>query len=146
MAWNIAASAPLTGMAASISGLEAKARPLDKQTGGIRAPSVNGSALRLEKRDAGLGVAIVQQLGSLLDHDIGVRSQLGKGSVVLIVVPGVAMMDLVLADHPSRDIAANPRISQRTVKNHRAAVMHKMGAKSLPELARQTLAAERKSL
>jgi two-component system CheB/CheR fusion protein len=53
---------------------------------------------------------------------------------------------MVLAGHPSKNIAADLGISQRTVENHRAAVMHKMGAKSLPELARHVLAAERKSL
>lgn len=46
------------------------------------------------------------------------------------------VMDLVLAGHPSKNIAADLGISQRTVENHRAAIMHKMAAKSLPELAR----------
>jgi len=51
------------------------------------------------------------------------------------------VMDMVLAGHPSKNIAADLGISQRTVENHRAAVMHKMGAKSLPELARLAQAA-----
>jgi two-component system CheB/CheR fusion protein len=55
------------------------------------------------------------------------------------------IMDLVLAGHPSKNIAADLGISQRTVENHRASIMDKMGAKSLPELVRQALAAERKS-
>lgn len=46
------------------------------------------------------------------------------------------IMDLVLAGHPSKNIAADLGISQRTVENHRAAVMHKTGSRSLPELAR----------
>jgi two-component system, chemotaxis family, CheB/CheR fusion protein len=46
------------------------------------------------------------------------------------------VMDMVLAGHPSKNIAADLGISQRTVENHRAAIMQKMGAKSLPELAR----------
>ena len=54
-------------------------------------------------------------------------------------------MDLVLAGHPSKNIAADLGISQRTVENHRASIMSKMDAKSLPELARQALAADRKS-
>ncbi len=55
------------------------------------------------------------------------------------------IMDLVLAGHPSKNIAADLGISQRTVENHRASIMDKMDAKSLPELVRQALAAERKS-
>ncbi|MEO6152316.1 MAG: response regulator [Croceibacterium sp.] len=54
------------------------------------------------------------------------------------------IMDLVLSGHPSKNIAADLGISQRTVENHRASIMHRMDAKSLPELARQALAAERK--
>ena len=53
------------------------------------------------------------------------------------------IMNLVLAGHPSKNIAADLGISQRTVENHRAAIMHRMEAKSLPELARQALAAAR---
>ena len=51
------------------------------------------------------------------------------------------IMDMVLAGHPSKNIAANLGISQRTVENHRAAIMHKMHVKSLPELARKPYAA-----
>ncbi len=51
------------------------------------------------------------------------------------------IMALVLAGHPSKNIAADLGISQRTVENHRAAIMTRMGAKSLPALARQALAA-----
>lgn len=51
------------------------------------------------------------------------------------------IMDLVLAGHPSKNIAADLSISQRTVENHRAAIMKRTGAKSLPALARLALAA-----
>jgi two-component system, chemotaxis family, CheB/CheR fusion protein len=51
------------------------------------------------------------------------------------------IMDMVLAGHPSKNIAADLGISQRTVENHRAAIMHKTGSKSLPALARLALAA-----
>lgn len=51
------------------------------------------------------------------------------------------IMDLVLAGHPSKNIAADLGISQRTVENHRAAIMKKTGARSLPELARIAVAA-----
>ena len=51
------------------------------------------------------------------------------------------IMSMVLAGHPSKNIAADLGISQRTVENHRAAIMEKTGSKSLPALARLALAA-----
>ncbi|TCL90675.1 two-component system CheB/CheR fusion protein [Rhizobium sp. PP-WC-2G-219] len=51
------------------------------------------------------------------------------------------IMELVLAGHPSKNIAADLDISQRTVENHRASIMTKTGSKSLPALARLALAA-----
>jgi two-component system CheB/CheR fusion protein len=51
------------------------------------------------------------------------------------------VMELVLAGQPSKNIAADLGISQRTVENHRASIMHKTGSKSLPALARMALAA-----
>lgn len=51
------------------------------------------------------------------------------------------IMELVLAGHPNKNIAADLGISQRTIENHRAAIMRKTGAKSLPALARLALAA-----
>lgn len=38
-------------------------------------------------RGAGLGLAIVERLGRLLGHEIGLRSQLGRGSVFSVRVP-----------------------------------------------------------
>ena len=51
------------------------------------------------------------------------------------------IMDMVLAGHPSKNIAADLGISQRTVENHRASIMKKTGSKSLPALARLAVAA-----
>ncbi len=51
------------------------------------------------------------------------------------------IMDMVLAGHPSKNIAADLGISQRTVENHRAAIMKKTGSRSLPALARLALVA-----
>jgi DNA-binding CsgD family transcriptional regulator len=52
------------------------------------------------------------------------------------------IMDLVLAGHPSKNIAADLHVSQRTVDSHRAAIMKKTGSKSIPALIRKALAAE----
>jgi two-component system CheB/CheR fusion protein len=51
------------------------------------------------------------------------------------------IMDLVMAGQPSKNIAADLGISQRTVDNHRAAIMRKTGSKSLPALIRIAIAA-----
>lgn len=51
------------------------------------------------------------------------------------------VMEMVLDGHPNKNIAADLGISQRTVENHRAAIMAKAGVKSLPALARLALAA-----
>ena len=51
------------------------------------------------------------------------------------------IMELVLAGYPSKNIAADLGISQRTVENHRASIMKATGTKSLPVLARLALAA-----
>ena len=82
-------------------------------------------------------------------HNIGIvhaRQETAARHVAELTPRQHQVMDLVLAGHPSKNIAADLGISQRTVENHRASVMHKMAAKSLPELARQALAAERKTI
>jgi two-component system, chemotaxis family, CheB/CheR fusion protein len=50
------------------------------------------------------------------------------------------ILDLVLAGQSNKNIAADLGISQRTVENHRAAIMHKTGSTSLPALVRLALA------
>jgi two-component system, chemotaxis family, CheB/CheR fusion protein len=52
------------------------------------------------------------------------------------------IMELVLSGHPSKNIAADLGISQRTVENHRAAVMRKTGSHSLSALIRLALAGD----
>jgi two-component system CheB/CheR fusion protein len=52
------------------------------------------------------------------------------------------IMMMVLAGEPSKNIAADLGISQRTVENHRAAIMKKTGTRSLPALARLVLSVE----
>ena len=51
------------------------------------------------------------------------------------------ILEFVLAGTSSKNIAADLRVSQRTVDNHRAAIMRKLGAKSLSAMIRIALAA-----
>lgn len=51
------------------------------------------------------------------------------------------IMEMVLAGNPNKNIAIDLGISQRTVETHRALIMKKTGAKSIPELARLAIAA-----
>jgi FixJ family two-component response regulator len=51
------------------------------------------------------------------------------------------IMDLVLAGWPSKNIASELGISQRTVENHRASIMTRTHSKSIPALARLAVAA-----
>ncbi len=74
--------------------------------------------------------------GKLLAHrETAARNLAGLTSRQLQI------MELVLAGHPSKNIATDLGISQRTVENHRAVIMKKTGAKSLPALARLALTA-----
>jgi DNA-binding CsgD family transcriptional regulator len=51
------------------------------------------------------------------------------------------VLDLVVAGHPSKIIAWELGINQRTIENHRASIMRKTDSKSLPALARLVIAA-----
>lgn len=50
-----------------------------------------------------------------------------------------AVLDMVLAGQPSKNIAADLGISQRTVESHRAQIMHRLGVRTIPDLVRTVL-------
>lgn len=62
-----------------------------------------------EDRGAGLGLAIVERLGKLLGHEIGLRSELGRGSVFWVCVslakaaPQAAHSTPAVAHEPEQD-------------------------------------------
>jgi two-component system, chemotaxis family, CheB/CheR fusion protein len=73
---------------------------------------------------------------------LSVRRQAAATRLAGLTVRQRQIMELVLAGHPSKNIAADLGISQRTVENHRAAVMKKTGSHSLSALIRLALAAD----
>lgn len=91
-------------------------------------------------------VELLASIGRAIDqsHDIRLLDAAREDAaahVAELTVRQREVMDMILAGHPNKNIAADLGISQRTVENHRAAIMHKMAAKSLPELARLAQAA-----
>jgi two-component system CheB/CheR fusion protein len=82
-----------------------------------------------------------------LDHTrdsakLSVRREVAATRLAGLTVRQRQIMDLVFAGHPSKNIAVDLGISQRTVENHRAAVMKKTGSHSLSALIRLALAAD----
>ena len=73
--------------------------------------------------------------------ELSVRREAAATRLAALTVRQRQIMELVLAGHPSKNIAADLGISQRTVENHRAAVMKKTGSRSLSALIRLALAA-----
>lgn len=90
---------------------------------------------------------LVESIERALEQSSGdsrrIERQLEAAKLVTsLTVRQKQIMTMVLAGQPSKNIAADLRISQRTVENHRASIMSKTGAKSLPELARLALTAQ----
>jgi two-component system CheB/CheR fusion protein len=70
-----------------------------------------------------------------------VAAQTAAASQIAALTPRQReILDRVVSGQPSKNIAADLGISQRTVENHRAAIMHKTGSSSLPALARLAMA------
>jgi len=91
---------------------------------------------------AGLLASIVHALeGSQDAAKLVARRDAAAAQVAGLTPRQREIMALVLAGHPSKNIAADLGISQRTVENHRASIMHRTGTASLPALARLALAA-----
>ena len=78
---------------------------------------------------------------SIIDGDQVVRRDAAVKHLAGLTKRQHEVMDMVLAGSPSKNIAADLGISQRTVENHRASIMRKTGSKSLPELARLAVVA-----
>ena len=93
----------------------------------LREALVREAALQREKDELARKLSALQDTAANQFAGLGPRER--------------QVMELVLTGLPSKNIAADLRISQRTVKNHRAAIMKKTFAKSIPALARLAIAA-----
>ncbi len=87
---------------------------------------------------AGVGRALNQSRAA---EERSAWQRAAAGSIAGLTPRQRDVMAMMLAGHPSKNIAADLGISQRTVENHRASIMRKTGVKSLPALARLALAA-----
>jgi DNA-binding CsgD family transcriptional regulator len=84
---------------------------------------------------------VSRQRDELMRMMFGFREAAGK-RLAGLTERQYQIMQMVVAGQPSKNIAADLHISQRTVENHRASIMRRTGARSLPELARLSLAAD----
>ena len=67
-----------------------------------------------DDRGAGLGLAIVERLGRLLGHEIGLRSELGRGSMFWVSVPIVATVGAAPSLAPTESEPAQDQPLQGT--------------------------------
>ena len=89
---------------------------------------------------------LLASVAHALDHSRDADAQTARHAeaaarIATLTPRQLEVMARVLAGHPSKNIAADLGISQRTVENHRASIMRKAGVRSLPALARLALAA-----
>jgi FixJ family two-component response regulator len=105
---------------------------------------ISGPVQIIEKSIADLD--LLSSIGSAVDKNADMAGgssirDTALSRVASLTVRQRQIMDLVLAGQPSKNIAADLKISQRTVDNHRAAIMKKTGSKSLAALIRLAIAA-----
>lgn len=79
--------------------------------------------------------------GSQKDTELTERRGKPGSGIASLTRKQAQILDLVVAGHPSKIIAADLGISQRTVDSHRAAIMRKTGSKSLAGLIRTAICA-----
>lgn len=105
----------------------------------------SGASDFIEKpvRAATLRVALDRALAQSRDRGkLAAWRQQAAESLTSLTLRQREVMTRVLAGEPSKNIAADLGISQRTVETHRAEIMRRTGARSLPALARLALTAE----
>jgi FixJ family two-component response regulator len=92
----------------------------------------------LEKpaQDGALLAAITRALAHAADDGDHSDVQAAAARIAALTPRERDVMDLVVQGLPNKEIAANLKISQRTVEAHRASVMKRTGSGSLPDLIR----------
>jgi FixJ family two-component response regulator/signal transduction histidine kinase len=89
---------------------------------------------------------VLQSIARALEHSRDANKKLAWTQEATHCIDSLTLrqrqiMDMVLAGYPSKNIAVELGISQRTVENHRASIMTRTHSKSIPALARIALAA-----
>ena len=115
------------------------------RTFGANPPRL-GASYAASATEMQLRQALAKAEALLLEKDLQIRTMLAWRESAVNHLAGLTrrqrqIMELVLTGQPSKNIAADLGISQRTVENHRAAIMKRTGSTSLPALARLALAA-----
>lgn len=97
----------------------------------LKKPIHNETLLRSLEKGAARAAAGARQQASRTEQSVRLASLTPRQREIL---------DRVIAGAPNKIIAADLNLSQRTVENHRATIMAKLGARSLPELIRIVMA------
>jgi FixJ family two-component response regulator/signal transduction histidine kinase len=97
----------------------------------LKKPIHNEALLRSLERGAAMAAAGARQRASRTEQGARLASLTPRQREIL---------DRIIAGAPNKIIAADLNLSQRTVENHRATIMAKLGARSLPELIRIVMA------
>jgi RNA polymerase sigma factor (sigma-70 family) len=89
---------------------------------------------------------LLDQIQKAIDRDARMRERLLDRAVIRRKIANLTarereVMDMVVAGDPNKAIATDLGISERTVEVHRARVMHKMEAGSIPHLVQMVMRA-----
>jgi two-component system CheB/CheR fusion protein len=87
-------------------------------------------------------LASIDRALALVENSMAFSDRLAAMGLIARLTPRERqIMDMVIAGYANKVIAAEMKVSQRTVESHRAAVMRKTRSKSLSDLVRLAIAA-----
>ncbi len=110
--------------------------PCDRAPVGLGIPTFEDLVRELEATRSKLREALLRPAAS-----IAMINPDAANDLLCLTARQRQVLSLVLDGQPSKNIASDLGISRRTIENHRACIMKKMHAKSLPQLTRVALAA-----